>query len=230
MKEVKFNLYSFNELSSSIRMDIADKQRWNVMEIETEASGDDYASSLKAFEEATGTNVYDYSVGYCTYHYKFDFDDYVMGNYDYPVCEEDVTGKLLWRWVNSFIDANLCGKYYSISRNDIEGRYHYLYRRSNVLMEEIEYGWCPFTGVCYDADIIDPIVCFYLHHDKFADDYSLKDLIGACYDSFFKRWHEEYKYYADDKDIIIECLENRIYKDTMFYENGVVYDGPALAA
>lgn len=57
MKEVKFNLYSFNELSSSIRMDIADKQRWNVMEIETEASGDDYASSLKAFEEATGTNA-----------------------------------------------------------------------------------------------------------------------------------------------------------------------------
>lgn len=53
--------------------------------------------------------------------------------------------------------------------------------------------------------------------------FSLEDLIEQCYDNFFKSWHEEYEYWADDKDAICEELHYNQYKDRLYYENGDVY-------
>lgn len=44
-----------------------------------------------------------------------------------------------------------------------------------------------------------------------------------CYDNFFKSWHEEYEYWADDEDAIREELHHNQYEDRLYYENGDVY-------
>lgn len=46
-----------------------------------------------------------------------------------------------------------------------------------------------------------------------------------CYDNFFKSWHEEYEYWADNEDAIREELHHNQYEDRLYYENGDVYVG-----
>ena len=55
---------------------------------------------------------------------------------------------------------------------------------------------------------------------------SLTDLIEQCYDSFFKCWHEEYEYWANDENAIREELHNNQYEDRLYYMDGRVYSGP----
>lgn len=47
-----------------------------------------------------------------------------------------------------------------------------------------------------------------------------------CYDNFFKSWHEEYEYWADNEDAIREELHHNQYEDRLYYENGDVYVEP----
>ena len=46
-----------------------------------------------------------------------------------------------------------------------------------------------------------------------------------CYDNFFKSWHEEYEYWADDGSALREELHNNQYEDRLYYKNGDVYVG-----
>lgn len=67
--------------------------------------------------------------------------------------------------------------------------------------------------------------------DAYSIDYqesmkAFEDLIGRCYDSFFKSWHEEYEYWADNEDAIREGLHHNQYEDRLYYENGDVYVCP----
>ena len=55
---------------------------------------------------------------------------------------------------------------------------------------------------------------------------SLEDLMRQCYDNFFKSWHEEYEYWADDEDAIREEFHHNQYEDRLYYENGDVYVEP----
>ena len=43
---------------------------------------------------------------------------------------------------------------------------------------------------------------------------------------FFKSWHEEYEYWADNEDAIREELHHNQYEDRLYYENGDVYVEP----
>lgn len=44
--------------------------------------------------------------------------------------------------------------------------------------------------------------------------------------NFFKSWHEEYEYWADNEDAIREELHHNQYEDRLYYENGDVYVEP----
>lgn len=57
----------------------------------------------------------------------------------------------------------------------------------------------------------------------YPEDFSLEDLMRQCYDNFFKSWHEEYEYWADNEDAIREELHHNQYEDRLYYENGDVY-------
>ncbi|QUT23831.1 hypothetical protein [Bacteroides xylanisolvens] len=62
--------------------------------------------------------------------------------------------------------------------------------------------------------------------DFIMENFSLTDLIEQCYDSFFKCWHEEYEYWANDENAIREELHNNQYEDRLYYMDGRVYSGP----
>lgn len=53
--------------------------------------------------------------------------------------------------------------------------------------------------MCYDFYLLEPIIKYYKTWCSYPDNFSLTDLIEQCYDSFFKCWHEEYEYWANDE-------------------------------
>lgn len=67
---------------------------------------------------------------------------------------------------------------------------------------------------------------FYNAWCTYPEGFSLEDLMRQCYDNFFKSWHEEYEYWADDEDAIREELHHNQYEDRLYYENGDVYVEP----
>ena len=62
-------MFSFDELSENVQKKIIERERWNVMEQCMDAYGIDYKKSMKAFENLTNTEVYNYKVGYSTYYF-----------------------------------------------------------------------------------------------------------------------------------------------------------------
>lgn len=67
--------------------------------------------------------------------------------------------------------------------------------------------------MCYDYYLLKPIIDYYNVWCTYPEGFSLEDLIEQCYDNFFKTWHEEYEYWADDKDAIREELHHNQYED-----------------
>lgn len=104
----------------------------------------------------------------------------------------------------------------------VDGKYQYKDRHSKILLENNN---CPLTGVCYDQDILDPIIRYYKTWNSYPEDFSWPDLMRQCYDNFFKSWHEEYEYWADDESALREELHNNQYEDRLYYKNGDVYVG-----
>lgn len=70
------------------------------------------------------------------------------------------------------------------------------------------------------------IIDYYNAWCTYPEDFSLEDLMRQCYDNFFKSWHEEYEYWADNEDAIREELHHNQYEDRLYYENGDVYVEP----
>ena len=61
MKEIVLKVYKFDELSKDSQEKIIERERWNVMEQCMDAYSVDYKKSMKAFEDMTDTEVYDWS-------------------------------------------------------------------------------------------------------------------------------------------------------------------------
>lgn len=226
MKEIVLKLYEFDELSKDSQEKIIERERWNVMEQCMDCYGSEYRASLKSFEKLTDTEACDWDVNYCGYSFDFKYNDqpiYVNpydGNDIYP---DEVSGKILFRYINNNIMPYVTkNRYYSKSKY-IDGKYQCKDRYSKILLENNS---CPLTGMCYDQDILDPIIRYYEAWNSYPEDFSLMDLIEQCYDNFFKSWHEEYEYWADDEDAIREELHHNQYEDRLYYENGDVYVGP----
>ena len=225
MKKINITLYSFDDLPEDVQKQIIDQERWNIMEQCMDGFGPDYVKSLKEFEQITGTKLSNYTVGYCSYTYNFKFEYNII--YNNPtdsrkdLYAEDLSGKLLFRYINNKIMPQLTkGKYYST--NEI---CHSKQRHSKIF---VEYDNCPLTGDCYDSDLLTPIIDYYQSWCTYSSDYSFKDLIDECYKSLFKSWHEEYKYWADDDDAVWEELHNNQYEGRMYLADGQVFNFPTL--
>lgn len=233
MKEVKVKLYKFEELAEEVRKQIAEKESFEVMEFVMDCHNSEWEGSLKHFENATGFDARNWEVGYGTNSFRTESpDEYVTGTYDYPIYAEDCKGKLLFRWCCRFIEDNRNGKYYGILIPHAKDSEHpagleHIKRYSKVLGEPIEGGWCPWTGVCTDCSLVEPIVDFYLnyHRGKFSEDYSLEDLIDDCLEKFFDEWQSEYDAYGDNEN---GCVEEHIEINSdgeLFYEDGTKFKG-----
>lgn len=228
MKKIVLKLYEFDELSKDSQERIIERERWNVMEQCMDAYGIDYKKSMKAFEDMTDTRVYNWEVGYERYDFSYEFK-YKDPIYEHPtdyhrdIFPENLCGKLLFRYINNNIMPYIIkGKYFSTSGKYIDGKYKYRHKYSRVMFD---YGDnCPLTGMCYDYYLLKPIIDYYNAWCTYPDDFSFEDLIGRCYDSFFKSWYEEYEYWADNEDTIREELHHNQYEDRLYYENGDIYE------
>lgn len=215
MKIIILQLYLFDELSEDVQKQIIKRERWNVMVQCMDAYSSDYIASLKAFEELTKTKADNYQVDYCGYHvnslcnsepiYEHPLD------FDKDIYAENLCGKLLFRYLNNNIMPHITkGKYYSTPGKYINGKYSYKCKHSRVILEYKDN--CPLTGTCYDYYLLKPIIDYYNSWYSYPATYSLEDLIKKCYEHFFKCWHEEYKYWADDNDAIREELHHNQYE------------------
>lgn len=104
MKEIVLKLYEFDELSKDSQEKIIERERWNVMEQCMDAYSVDYKKSMKAFEDMTDTEVYDWEVGYERYDFSYEFK-YKDPIYERPtdyrrdIFPENLCGKLLGNYI-----------------------------------------------------------------------------------------------------------------------------------
>lgn len=228
MKTIYLSLYKFDELSKEAQQNVIEKERWNIMWQCMDCYGSDYKASLEKFDTLMGTEACDYSVDYGGYDFNYKINDMVICvnpiDCDKDIYPNNLCGKLLFRYINNNIMPYITkGKYYSTGKY-IDGKYNYKCRRSRVMLEYKDN--CPLTGMCYDFYLLKPIIDYYDTWCTYPENFSLEDLIEKCYNSFFKTWHEEYEYWADDEDAIREELHYNQYEDRLYYENGDVYVGP----
>lgn len=228
MKTISLTLYSFDDLQADVQKQIIEKERWNIMNSCMEAYGTDYQKTLEKFQELTDTYVRGWEVGYDGYYYRVDSDKgpFYENPLDYnkDICYNELSGKLMFRYVhNNIIPYITKGKYYSKGKW-IDGKYQNTQRYSRIITSPSND--CPLTGCCYDCAILEPLLKYYQSWPTYPKGYTYKDLMEECYEAFFKSWHEEYEYWADDEDAIREELHNNNYEDRLYYEDGQVYDGP----
>lgn len=232
MITITLELYNFDELSQEVQKEIIERERWNIMEQCMEAYGMDYVTSLRVFEKLTNTTSCNWSVNYSGYSFDFKYSNNPIFecpvNCDNDLYPEDLCGKLLFRYINNNIIPYITqGKYYSILDKYIDRKYTYKHRRSHIIKYVGDD--CPLTGMCYDYYLLEPIIEYYKNWCSYPDDFSLTDLIEQCYESFFKCWHKEYRYWANNENVIRGKLHNDKYKDRLYYVDGRIYKNGELA-
>ena len=221
MKEFKIKLYSFDELSESAKAMICDKERENVYgnygTMAQESDADDRLETLNKFCEVFNIT---YRIDY-DHQYRFivwQFVDVNMNGYEW--CDEDIKGKYLLRFLNRFYKDITSPKYYSTKGYwDENKKYHYQYRHSKFQRER---GNCPFSGMCYDEDILDKIWEWY---DNPNWDITLHDLFDDVFHHYMRLWEKEDDYRMSDEYIGEMISINDSEK--LYYENGVEFEGSA---
>lgn len=122
---------------------------------------------------------------------------------------EDISGKLLRRYINSLDYILYTNKMY-FSKDYAKVRI------SKILMMKNE---CSMTGRIYDCDILQPI---YDYIEKgAADSYTYRDLMYDCFKSLAKSLNDEYEHNYSD-EAVINHVENNEY---LFFDNGKEYKG-----
>jgi len=216
MLERKIKLYSIDELSDEAQNRVIEREKENIFSWYNETESYDRKKTLELFEKATETEAINWHVDAYDNYVNFEFNNnraFTADYWDENLQPEDVHGKLLWRWVNVFVDENISRKdYYKNGKN----------RTSRIAIETIFGGWCPFTGVYTDADILDPIVDAYIHPEKIfgKENYTLVDLISECYNAFFEAWKESLHFAYTDRDFLLESLHFNEYEDAKYLADG----------
>lgn len=223
MKEVKIKLFEFNELSEEVRKSLIEKERWDLGGREMEFNSSDRRNTLTEFEKTFGVKLR-YEVDYCGSwcNLKFDDDAIFSGYKDdgeyFEILAEEVSGKLLLRYLNSkFLDLHYPKKFWGKWKFDESGTSITKKRCSRIFWEDC----CPLTGVCYDEDILAPIRDFLKKPDMSL---TLKDLLEKCTDEFIHYWRKEWEYCCDNEAFLAERFED-VHAGDFFYEDGTKFNG-----
>lgn len=222
MEVKKVKLYEFSELPEQIRKQMIDEKRWDIGYGAMEVNLRDRKDTLHEFERIFGIKV-DFQVDYCTYWSRVKYNNYAYEGWNdcawYQIDYDEVEGSLLLRFLNSKFDSlNERKTYWGHGKYDENGKYLGCKKRKSRIQWDSDY---PLTGVCYDKDILQPIRDFLKKPHK---NWTLKDLIEDCVDSFLSSWHKDYEYCCDNEDFLEEEMEN-LYEGDLFYANGVKFEG-----
>ena len=135
-----------------------------------------------------------------------------------PEIEYDLTGLRLRTWlINNYLpDIEQHKTIYACRMND--GKLfkncvglNSIKRRSKINIEIS----CPFTGMCYDHDFLEPILNFIKRPSEFT---TWRDLM--IHDKILKSVLEKEQDWQDSEEYIMDCLESNGFE---FNEDGSIY-------
>jgi hypothetical protein len=156
----------------------------------------EFRATLEAFEKIFNISVYRWDVS--SNSFLFDFCQTAATNSD-EINDPLRLATFVW---NRYAKHIKKGKYYSTPFKYIDGKPTYKFRHSRVMFEMDN---CPLTGVCWDGDILQPVIdC--LEYRRFFDTFD--DLITDCLNHFFDTWSEALKYSESFEFYEEEALAN----------------------
>lgn len=210
----KVTLYRFNELSESAKSVVICKEREDVCSfgvLAQDEDADDRINTLKSFCSLFDINFridYDHSTRFVDWHFVYSGDEEL----------EERKGKYLWRFLNRYyFDIRKPKYYFTKGYWDENRKYHYKYRYSKVQYTE---GNCPFTGVCYDEDILKPIFDWYKNPNM---ETTIHDLFEECFSYFLQCWERDDDYRMSD-EYLADMIENN-WGDKLYFESGIEFNG-----
>lgn len=191
-------VYSFDELSDDAKQVAIEKERdWRLSYNDDDCNGE-RRDSLDAFCKCFG-------ISWDTYGGEVVFRN--LPKFEYRG-EETIYGLRLHRWlINNHGDL-----FTERKRLTPYGKPE---RRSRVLFTDT---CCPFTGVCYDEVLLDPMRKFLQKPLAHRRIYDLHDLLTDCAHSFNHCFQRDIEYYTSD-EAITESLQ---CEDTQYNEDGTV--------
>jgi len=157
-----------------------------------EIHNEEFRATLKAFEETFNVTVHNWCVDSNTYDFTLR-----TGQIDDEVLALSGVRLLKWLFNNHWQHLSTPKGYYG------KGCKKHTSKIFRVT------GECPFTGVCYDEDILDEIHAFM----RRPYDRTLEDLLRDCVSVFFQTWRQEMEYRESEEAFIEDAEANEWFFD-----------------
>lgn len=202
MRTATINIYKFEELSEQAKQTAIESYRQDISYHFGYHWMDEWIDSLKTFSDMLGIVIKDYKFSpYCYSDIKWEY-----------YADYEVVGLRLRTWIiNNWLPSLRKGNYYSKGKY-VNGMYSYKYRHSNISFDYC----CPLTGYFGDDTLIQPILDFVKNP---IANYTIRDVIEDCMDSFIKAVVSDMEYQDSDEYI----SEHIIANDYEFNEDGTIY-------
>jgi hypothetical protein len=214
MKTIRTKVYQFSELNETAQQTAVDNYRNNG--IYTDYIYDDAYESVKIFHDVFNTKE-----GHNSWL------DVRTGHIDDSIL--NLTGLRLQKYIwNNFKKDLFKGKYLGdanvkkcIKHKRIEAIDHKNGNFTNAYHSAITLiNSCPFTGVCYDDDLLQPFYEYLDKKDFTNDNTTFEDLINDSFASLEKSIENEV-YYRNSDECIKEYLED---DDSQYLSNGKLFN------
>ena len=209
MKTVQLTLYSFDELSDEAKENAL--YEWN--KNTTHNWDGEVRAVIKEFEMEFDVKVKDWSYSPNDHDFRLD-----LGSIEDDVLNLKGNRARAWFW-NNHGDVLLTPRKTWWYRDEETGKWTQglvcgsgepnPVRKSKVFFERVYDGTCPFTGVCFDCDALDPLAyfCFGVRWDeglkkrvpirptKAEDDRNtVESVLRDCVDSLFAAAQKDWEY------------------------------------
>ena len=232
MKTVQLTLYSIDELSDGAK-EYA-RSEWN--KNTTHNWDGEVRDTLKEFEMEFDVTVKDWR--YSPYDYEFSLD---LSGIEDDVLSLKGNRARAWFW-NNHGAVLLSPRKTWWYRDKAAGKWReglicgpQPVRKSKVFFDRVYDGTCPFTGVCFDCNALDPLAyfCFGVRWDeelkkrvpirptKREDDgNTVRSVLRACVDSLLLAAQEDWEYQCSMEAFVETCRAN----DYTFTESGRMHN------
>ena len=199
MREVTMKVYTVEELSEKALSRAYDNWYMN----SDYPCGEENEKTLLEFERVFPVKVTNWQYGGSYKYVRF-----------HMTCDEvaELEGFRLAKYIwNNYRHDIYKGKYYSKGKF-IDGKYHYVYRRSKVNLEQ----GCNLTGYYLDYDILKPVWDFLDSPEPYV---TFEDLMEKCLNRWIDACEDDYNNYYD-KNTFIEMAKDNEWE---FYEDGSMF-------
>ncbi len=197
MRTVEKAVYKFNELSDSVKQRVISEWRQH----DEFFDGGEIVDTMKAFVDQFPVELGDWELG----GYRGKGICYTVPSFseDYGTGEDcTIKGLRLWKYLINNRISVVRVAYGSKKFADLR----------NVGDE------CPLTGMCWDCDVLEPVVGFLKNPASF--DGNWHDLVGECFSHLESAYERALEDWCSEERIIEDIEEAGDYE---FYDDGSIY-------